>query len=326
MIEKMRQFSKPNVVVSKCLGFAHCRWNGQIIPDEFVDSLKPYVNYQPVCPEVEIGLGVPRDPIRIVNTGQGPRLIQPATGKDMTDRMRRFTDNFLSALADIDGFFLKYRSPSCGMKGVKVYAGPEKRAASVPGPGFFGGAVLERFLGSAIEEEGRLRNFRLREHFLTKLFALARFRKVKASKTMRDLVSFQAENKFLLMAYNQKELRILGRIVANHEKRPPRQVLDDYQEHLSRAFSRLSGHKSNINVLMHALGYFSKDLSHEEKSFFLDALQRYLVGKLPLSVPLNLVQAWIVRFENDYLGQQTFFSPYPEGLMKISDSGKGRDL
>lgn len=322
----MMNFFKPNVVVSKCLGFEACRWNGQTIPDEFVDSLKEHVNYRTVCPEVEIGLGVPRDPIRIVDTREGPRLVQPATGKDVTDKMCRFTNSFFKSLKDTDGFILKYRSPSCGMKGVKIYAGIGKGAASRPGAGFFGGAVLKRYSWLAIEDDGRLRNFRLREHFLTKLFTLARFRKVKTSKTMRGLVGFQAENKFLLMAYNQKELRILGRIVANPQKLPVDVAIEDYEKHLATALARPPRYLSNINVLMHALGFFSKELSVQEKAFFLDSLERYRSEKVPLSVPLNLAQAWVVRFQNDYLGQQTFFQPYPQALMEITDSGKGRKL
>ncbi len=320
----MRTFIRPNVVISKCLGFDRCRWNGAVIPDEFVELLKPHVHYHPVCPEMEIGLGVPRDPIRIVDEGAGRRLIQPSTGKDVTGRMRRFTKTFLSALVDIDGFLLKYRSPSCGMKGVKIYAGPEKGAASVPGPGFFGGPVVEQFPAAASEDEGRLRNFRLREHFLTKLFLMAHFRKVRGSGTMRALVQFQAENKFLLMAYHQKELRILGRLVANLEKRTLMEILKEYHGHLAKALAQPPRYLSNINVLMHTLGFFSGQLSTREKAFFLDALERYRNEKVPLSVPLNLARAWVIRFDQEYLGRQTFFLPYPEALMEITDSGKGR--
>jgi uncharacterized protein YbgA (DUF1722 family)/uncharacterized protein YbbK (DUF523 family) len=322
----MRSFTRPNVVISKCLGFERCRWNGAVIPDDFVDSLKPHVSYRPVCPEMEIGLGVPRDPIRIVDQGQGPRLVQPSTGQDISRKMREFTDTFLGALSEIDGFILKYRSPSCGMKGVKIYAGPEKGAASTPGPGFFGGPVIERFPEAAIEDEGRLKNFRLREHFLTRLFTMADFRQIRRAGTMRALVRFQAANKFLLMAYNQKELKILGRLVANLEKRPLAEIMEDYQQHLAGALSRPPRYPSNINVLMHALGYFSRELSAKEKAFFLDALERYRSEKVPLSVPLNLARAWVVRFDQEYLSQQTFFLPYPEALMEITDSGKGRKL
>jgi len=322
----MKNFVKPNVVVSKCLGFARCRWNGQVIPDDFVEILRTHVDFRPICPEMEIGLGLPRDPIRIVAQDGQSRLVQPATRADISDKMNQFADSFLRSLRDIDGFVLKSRSPSCGIKDVKIYPATDKAAPLRKDRGFFGGAVLQHFPHLAVEDEGRLHNFRIREHFLTKLFTLASFRRVKSSKSVKDLVQFQAQNKFLLMAYNQKELRILGRIVANPQKRPVDKVLNDYEEHLAAAFTRPPRYLSNINVLMHALGFFTKQLSSGEKGFFLDSLERYRSEKVPLSVPLNLARAWVVRFGEEYLGPQTFFAPYPEALMEITDSGKGRNL
>ena len=127
------------------------------------------------------------------------------------------------------------------------------------------------------------------------------------------------------MAYNQNELRILGRIVANQKKRPYIDVLADYEKHLFSVFSRIPRYTSNINVLMHGFGYFSKTLSFKEKAFFLDSIEMYRNGKVPLSVPLNIVKSWIIRFDNEYLMTQSFFLPYPEELMEITDSGKGRD-
>jgi len=317
---------RPIVVVSKCLGFAHCRYNGLVISDDFVDTLQDHVEFHPICPEVEIGLGVPRDPIRIVSVDDERKLQQPATGEDLTDRMTRFVDGFLTALPEVDGFILKGRSPSCGLKDVKVYPGIEKTNVIAKGSGFFGSSVMERFPHLAVEDEGRLRNFRIREHFLTRLFTMARFRVVKASNAMKELVRFQSENKLLPMAYNQQEMRSLGRIVANREQKPFREVVVDYGEHLSQAFSRAPRYTSNINVLMHAMGYFSESLTADEKAFFLDSLERYRSGQIPLSVNISLVKSWAVRFQEEYLLQQTFLEPYPEDLMEITDSGKGRDL
>ena len=200
-----------------------------------------------------------------------------------------------------------------------------KVMASSRGVGFFGGAVIEKFLDLAIEDEGRLMNFRIREHFLTKLFTFARFREVKSSNSMKELVRFHTENKLLLMAYNQERMRSLGRIVANPDKETFDKLITNYENHLSGAFSRAARYASNINVLMHGLGYFSKELSSDEKAFFLDSLERYRAESVPLSVPLNIIRSFVVRFQEDYLAQQTFFEPYPEELMEITDSGKGRD-
>jgi uncharacterized protein YbgA (DUF1722 family)/uncharacterized protein YbbK (DUF523 family) len=318
----MREFIQPTVVVSKCLGFEHCRYNGEIIAAPFVQKMRPHVNFTVVCPEVESGLGVPREFLRLVTIDGERRMLQPNTGLDHTEDMRAFTASFLEGLSDVDGFILKNRSPSCGLNDVKVYAGTEKGAAVTKGRGMFGGAVMERFLNLAIEDEGRLKNFRIREHFLTRVFTLAAFRAVKASGAVKDLVWFQAENKLLLMAYSQKELRALGQIVANPDRRPFDQVVADYETHLHAALARPPTCGAHVNVLMHALGYFSYDLSREEKAFFLDELQRYRDGKTPASSPRVVLKSWFARFGQEYLERQTYFAPYPEDLLELTDSGK----
>lgn len=326
MERKLREFVKPTVIVSKCIEFESCRYNGLKISSDVVRKLITHVRFFTVCPEVEIGLGIPRNPTRLVMVKGEARLIQPATKDDFTDKMNHFTNSFLDSLDEVDGFILKSRSPSCGTKDVKVYASSEKGMAVRRGKGFFAGSVLERFSHLAIEDEGRLTNFRIREHFLTKAFTLARFRRVKGSRSMGELVKFQTENKLLLMAYNQKDLRNLGKIVANHEKRPKVEVFKNYELNLWNAFARPSRHTSNINVLMHGLGGFSKKLSPDEKSFFLNTIDEYRDERVPLSVPLNILKSWAVRFEDDYLMNQTFVEPYPVELMEITDSGKGRDF
>jgi uncharacterized protein YbgA (DUF1722 family)/uncharacterized protein YbbK (DUF523 family) len=322
----MIEFARPRIVVSRCIEFDTCRYNGAMIPSEVVRSLGPHVEFLPVCPEVEIGLGIPRDPIRIVLADGARRLVQPATGRDLTVGMERFATSFLGSLRDVDGFILKFRSPSCGMKDVKVFSGANSKTAAGKGGGFFGGAILAQYPDLAAEDEGRLMSFRIREHFLTRIFALAAFRQVAAVKSMRALVQFQAESKLLLMAYNQKEMRTLGRVVANPEKRPIGEVLAAYGTHLKKALAAAPKYTSCINVLMHALGYFSEGLSPRERAFFLASLEDYRREKVPLSVPAGIIKSYIVRFDEAYLMQQRFFDPYPEDLVNITDSGKGRDL
>lgn len=322
----MSAFPLPVVIVSKCLGFAACRYNGECLPDVFVERMKPYVEFRPVCPEMEIGLGVPREPIRVILLNNELRLIQPSTGLDVTDKMRQFTNSFLTGVADADGFVLKSRSPSCGINSVKVYPGLGKvGAVSQKGKGFFGGVVPERLPLTPLEDEGRLLNFGIREHFLTRLFALARFREIIRKPSMKKLVEFHSNNKLLLMANHQTEMRMLGKIVANHEKKPLEDVVAEYDAHLRMALASPSRYTANINVLMHAFGYFSKQITSREKSYFLKILEDYRAAKVPLSVPISLISSWIVRFEQSYLAPQTFFEPYPAELMEITDSGKGRD-
>lgn len=322
----MRTFPKPVVVTSRCFEFDACRYNGQTITNNFVEVLVPWVEFRPVCPELEIGLGVPRDPIRIVRKGGERRLVQPSTGRDLTALMREFSARFFGSLGDADGFILKSRSPSCGLGDAKEFPDAENEAASGRGSGFFAGAVMERFPGLAVEDEGRLRNFRIREHFLTKLYTLARFRDVRNAGTASALVNFHTDNKLLLMSYSQKEMRALGRITANARGIPPQEMIAEYGEGLMRALSAPQRKPSSINVLMHALGYFQDDLTGREKAYFLDLLTAYRDERMPLSAVLTVLESWVIKYGQDYLGRQTFFEPYPRALMELSDSGKGRDF
>jgi uncharacterized protein YbgA (DUF1722 family)/uncharacterized protein YbbK (DUF523 family) len=308
--------------MSKCLELDACRYNGQLIRAPFVLTLMPFVELAPICPEVEIGLGIPRPPIRLVQRDKALTLYQPDTDRDVTQAMLDFNARFLGGLGEVDGFILKSRSPSCGIKDTKVYGGPEGKEPFGKGAGMFGGAVLERFPLAAVEDEGRLTNYRLRHHFLTKLFARASFRAVKASGAMAQLVRFQTEHKLTLMAYHQTELRALGRIVANPDKRPFAEVAAAYEEHLTHALERPPRSTSNINVLMHALGYVSDGLSAKEKRHFLHALDEYRAGRMSLSAPLVLLQSWIERFDQPYLGGQAFFEPYPRELLDLRDSAR----
>jgi uncharacterized protein YbgA (DUF1722 family)/uncharacterized protein YbbK (DUF523 family) len=313
----MRPFVRPKIVISKCIEFDHCRYDGSLIPSDFVKALKPHVDFSPVCAEMEIGLGVPRSTIRIVSVNGEPRLIQPATGLDVTERMMDFSAHFLSSLSDVDGFILKFRSPSCGMKDIRVYSSSANGVAVSKTSGFFGGAVVKSFPYMAVEDEGRLRNFNIREHFLIKLYALASLRKVQNGGSISELIQFHTANKLLLAAYNQKEAKILGRIVANDGSLGFAEQAGLYREHLANALKRPPKYTSKANVLMHSLGYFSEELSHDEKAHFLRNIDRYKDRKIPFSALLAILQSWIARFDEEYLRNQTFFEPFPEDLIEL---------
>ena len=313
------------MVVSKCLEFAPCRYNGVMVSDEFVRRMKGHVTFCAVCPEVEIGLGCPRETIRVVQVNGRPRLLQPATSRDLTEAMQTFAATFLGVLGETDGFILKSRSPSCGIKDVKVYGGPHHDMPQGVGTGFFGGAVLERFPLAAVEDEGRLRNFTIREHFLTRMYTQMAFRRIGAAGAVKDLVRFQQDNKWLLMAYNQTEMRAMGAIVANRKGETPAAMFEAYGRRLAHALAKPPRFTSIINVLMHALGYVSEGLTAPEKAFFLDTLEKYRAGAVPLSVATALLKSWGLRFQAPYLLEQTFLEPYPEALVEITDSGKGRE-
>jgi uncharacterized protein YbgA (DUF1722 family)/uncharacterized protein YbbK (DUF523 family) len=318
-------FTRPIVMISKCLGFDHCRYDGQMIETEFVPKFGEFVDFHPVCPEMEIGLGVPRAPIRIIEIDNKRILYQPATKQDVTAPMVAFIAQCLNGIREVDGFLLKNRSPSCGPGDVKIYPGFDNVSRTWRGNGFFGGAILERFPGLSVEDEGRLNNFTIREHFLTRLFAFARFRVIKHSTSMQALIDFHATYKLLLMGYHQAQMRVLGTIVANHDHADFHTVTARYEDHLKVALSRPPKFTAIINVLMHAFGGFSEVLSKDEKQFFLNSLEEYRDERIPLSALLYMLRAWAIRYENHYLLQQVFLRPYPDKLVAITDSGKGRN-
>ncbi len=321
------EFVTPRVILSKCIEFDNCRYNGGIVSSRVVKTLEPYVDYVMVCPEMEIGLGVPRDSLRLVKMDSGPRLIQSKTSRDYTEEMKDFADGFLDGLGGVDGAILKNRSPSCGTKDVRVYADDDNSPVVDKGPGVFGGAIQEGLEDLPIENEGRLRNHRLRENFYTTLFTVARFRlHVEEAPGMENLIKFHARHKYILLSYDQERLRKMGRLVANNAGRELEEIIELYRKDLTAGLEEESRPNQNVNVLEHAFGYFSDDLNDDEKQLFFDYVDDYRAGKAPLSTLISMVRSWIRRFGQEYLRDQYYFQPYPGGLADISDSGKGVDL
>jgi uncharacterized protein YbgA (DUF1722 family)/uncharacterized protein YbbK (DUF523 family) len=323
---KVKEYPRPRVVISKCIEFDHCRWNGAIIKSPIVAILKSFVDFNPVCAEVEIGLGIPRDPVRIVKEEQ-LKMMQISNGKDYTEKMVSFSKNFIGSIENIDGFLLKSKSPSCGLKETKYFHDIKPGSAVInKGSGLFGREVMNLCPHAAIETEGRLMNFRIREHWLTKLYTLTNFRTVKESQSIKSLTDFQAQNKFLFMAYNQNLMRTLGKIAANSSKDSFNSVIKEYEKNLFELLYIPPEFTSHINVLMHTLGFFKNDLATEEKAFFLDELEKFRAGWIPLFMMIELIKSWMARVKKPYLQDQTYFSAYPEELMNfdLKDAWRGR--
>lgn len=321
----MSDFVKPRIIVSKCLGFENCRYDGSVINSPIVSQLGKHVEFITVCPEKEIGLGIPRKPVRLIIESDEKRLFQPATGNDVTENMREFTGDFLKETKNIDGFIVKHRSPTCGFHDVKIYKEKNDKMGSIRGEGIFGEAILSRYPNWPIEDEGRLRNFSIRENFLVGIFTLASFRKVKEINTINALINFHTNNKMLFMAYNQEKMRKLGKITADFNKTNLNEVMNDYEKTLRSLLNKPPGFTSWINMLEHALGHVSSELRSDEKKLFLDSIEEYRDERIPLKVLFKLLHSWALRFNTEYLVRQTFLKPYPLELLEITDSGKGRD-
>jgi uncharacterized protein YbgA (DUF1722 family)/uncharacterized protein YbbK (DUF523 family) len=325
----MKDFARPRILFSRCLGFEACRYDGSVIHDEFVAALLPHVDCLTSCPEVGAGLGVPRESVRLVREGGKLLLLQPASGKDWSGAMEGWCAREVAGLAAgpaFDGIILKSRSPSCGPGDVKVYAGREARSASDKGSGFFATALSAAFPGLPMEDEGRTRNFSLREHFLIALYCRAEYREARATGDVRALLDLHSRWKLLFMAYSPSKARVLGRILAANRRVAALAIFEDYGRELSALFSRPFRYTAMINALQHAFGGLSERLSPPERSYFLATLEEYRDERVPLSVPLRILKGWAIAQANGYLLDQRLLGPYPLGLVTISDSGKGRDL
>ncbi|MCB9730223.1 MAG: DUF1722 domain-containing protein [Deltaproteobacteria bacterium] len=317
-------FARPRLGLSRCLELEACRYDGARIPSALVRKLAPHVELVSVCPEVAIGLGVPRDTLRLVRGGGGEvRLVQPATGADLSQRMDAFAQGWLDQAPPLDGFILKYRSPSCGPGDVRVYAGTDRSPVVGKAPGLFAAALLARRPDLAVEDEGRLENARIRDHFLTRLFAMAALRALADAPTMARLVAFHARYKLLLLVHHQALMRELGRVVANPRGQAVEAVCTEYAEGFARAMARPARRVAHVNALQHALGHFKDSLQPAERARFIELVDAFVARRVPLAAPLAVVRSWCARDEHPWLDGQAWFEPYPQALVEMRDSGKG---
>jgi len=324
----VREYPRPCIVISRCIEFDPCRYDGSKIPSPVVAQLKSHVDCIPVCPEVEIGLGIPRATVRIVRLEGIDHLLQPATKRDVTGEMTVFANHFLDSLPPVDGFILKGGSPTSGTSGVRVYPSAEKSMAIEKTAGFFAREVLKRFSELPIEDELRLNNARIRDHFLAGIFTLAAFREIEVTRDREALVQFHGANKFLLMACHQQLMREMGRLVASRAKTEPEELFFHYRHLLCAALAQTPRYTNNINVLQHALGYFSNRITHEEKEYCIRLIGRYKEGHATLAEPRDLLRSWVIRFGEPALLNQTFFAPYPVELADLPEeiTDRGRDV
>ena len=313
---------KPKILISKCLGFDNCRYDGSIVQFDLLDKMKDQIEFIPLCPEIEIGLGLPRESLRLIKVQDGIELVQPKSKKYLTYDMKKYSQEILKDISDIDGIILKGRSPSCGTKDVKVYSGMEKSPVIGKSMGLFAAEMEKHFPYLPIEEEGRLTNLIIREHFFTKLYAIFNFKKMAQNKSIKKLADYHAKNKYLYFTYNQTLKNKLGLIVANHEKLETNIVLDNYFNEMVKLFSNLPSKKNYINAYQHIFGYFSKFASKEEKVFILQLMEKYRDGKIDKSAIASILKVYSIKYNIEYLLGQTIFEPFPEELLSLNDSGK----
>lgn len=308
--------------VSACLLGEEVRYNGGHKKDPFLtDLLGRYVEWVPVCPEVEIGLGTPRPAMRLVRIGEDVRMVTPETGADHTVAMREYSARRVEELAGegLAGYILKKDSPSCGMERVKLYpaagGAPNKEAR-----GLFAEALMRRFPDLPVEEEGRLHDPFLRESFVTRLFVRQRWLRAEAEGwTRAGLMRFHERHKFLLMARSQAGMRRLGRLLGESAKDGDvRELARAYLAGLAEVLRRPPTRRGHTNALFHMAGFVTGRIDEGDRHELIDAVERYRLGQLPLIVPVTLIRHHARRLDVEYLRDQVYLDPHPQELMLLN--------
>ena len=306
--------------VSSCLLGEEVRFDGGHKRDPFlVQTLGPMVEWLPVCPEVEIGLGTPRETIRLIRDPKeldGVRLVTGKSGVDLTKRMRRYSRQRVRALAKegLSGYILKKDSPSCGLERVKVWH--EQGANERNGRGVFAAELRRQFPNMPIEEEGRLHDPRLRENFIDRVFMYRRLRQLFSGRwTVGDLVTFHTAQKLVLMAHSTQGYRELGRLVAEAKRVPRAELARRYEDELMTALSKPATRARHTNTLQHAVGHFKRSLDPESRKELGLVIEDYRQSLIPLIVPLTLIRHHARHLKVDYLLGQRYLDPELKELM-----------
>jgi len=303
--------------ISSCLLGEKVRYDGGHKLDHYItETLGRYVDWVPVCPEVEYGLPVPRESMHLSGSAEATRLVGSRTGVDHTDGMNMWARERLDELEKegLCGFIFKSRSPSSGMRGVKVY-----NPSGVPshtGVGIFARAFIERFPLMPVEDDGRLQDPALRENFIERIFVFRRWKDlVRAGAKIRDIVDFHTDHKLLMLSHSVKHYRILGSMVASARTFSAGRLHSEYLYNLMEGLRLIATVKKNTNVLQHIAGYFRKLISTDEKQELAEVIEIYRRGLIPLIVPVTLIRHYVRKYNEDYLARQYYLNPHPLELM-----------
>ena len=305
------------VGISSCLLGKKVRYDSGHKRDRYLtDILADYFEFVLVCPEVEVGMGVPRESVRLIGNPESPRIVGNKTGEDWTDRMQTLMNKRTHELdkKQLSGFILKKDSPSCGMERVKIYS--DKGMAVRKARGLWGAAVLAMNPLLPVEEEGRLNDLPIRDNFIVRVFAYNRVLNLFHDNYTRGaVVEFHSRHKYLLLSHSPKHYKLLGQLVADIKKYTPAQMRDQYSALFMEALKLRATVKKNVNVLQHILGYLKKHLDAREKADILKVINDYHRELVPLIVPITLLRHYINKFEIEYIQNQYYLQPHPKELM-----------
>jgi uncharacterized protein YbgA (DUF1722 family)/uncharacterized protein YbbK (DUF523 family) len=308
---------KINIGISSCLLGQEDRFDGGHKRDRFItDRLAEFVEFLPICPEMAIGLGVPRQPIKLVGTPNSQRVIGTRNPDlDVTEDLLRYARQTAGELANICGYIFKSKSPSCGMERVKLY--PENGSAPTKdGVGQYASAIMEIMPSLPAEEEGRLNDPLLRENFIERIFVYSRWLNLCSSTlSMARLIDFHTKHKLVVLSRGQRGYKLLGRMIANTERLPLLTLADRYISSLMDILGLPATRRSHSNVLQHIQGYLKDALDGADKEELAETINQYRIGLLPLIVPITLLRHHCRRNPNAYIFDQVYLNPHPPELM-----------
>jgi uncharacterized protein YbgA (DUF1722 family)/uncharacterized protein YbbK (DUF523 family) len=303
--------------ISRCLLGDTVRYDGGHKKDEFLTEVfGQFVEWVPVCPEVEAGFGTPREAMRLVGEAGASRLITIKTGRDHTQAMERFSHRRVRELKglDLSGYVFKKDSPSCGLERVRLYS--PHGMPSRTGVGIFARAFQNQFPLIPVEEEGRLNDPVIRENFIERVFCYHRWRSLTRGRLTRQaLVAFHSTHKYLLLAHSREHYQTLGRLAGNAHLYRPSELAQRYGVLLMKTLKVKATVRKHVNVLNHIVGYFTNRLGKAEKEELHDAISDYHRGLTPLIVPLTLVKHYVRLFDITYMQGQVYLNPHPKELM-----------
>jgi uncharacterized protein YbgA (DUF1722 family)/uncharacterized protein YbbK (DUF523 family) len=313
----MAQGTQIRVGISTCLLGREVRFDGGHKRDAFLtDTFGQFVEWVPVCPEVEAGFGTPREAMRLVSRGDVIALVTVRSGIDLTARLERYASARVDKLAgeQLSGYVLKKDSPSCGMERVKVYDANNVPART--GTGLFAAALRARYPALPIEEEGRLSDPRLRDNFIERVFAYRRLLDLFGARwSVGALVRFHTAHKLTLMSHSVEAYRSLGRLVADAASLDRAELRERYASEFMRALEAIATPRRHTNVLQHMAGYFKTLLNEGDKAELTSTIEDYRLGLVPLIVPITLIRHHVQHHAVEYLAGQVYLAPHPKELM-----------
>lgn len=304
---------KIKLAISSCLVGNKVRYDGGHKRSKYcLDIMGDWFEFQPICPEMGVGMPTPRPPIHLVASDNGIRVKMVGDHSvDHTDALKKYAHTQLSSINDISGYVVIRNSPSCGMERVKVYhsnGNPSNQSSS----GVYIAEIMRLRPELPVEEEGRLSDPKLRENFISRVFAYHEWQNmVLKSPSFNKLITFHSRYKYMIMAHSYQSYKDLGRLVANDGSKTIETLITEYEELLMRSLKKIASSKSHTNVLYHILGYLKRDISTDAKQELIKVIEQYRQGIVTLIVPITLINHYINQFGSAYINNQAYLNPYP---------------